>query len=278
MVKTGASEAIQKVPAQMETTLRCAKHVLHFSDLEQDLGPYHMHDALDTVSASAVANNPDFDFYYQQQELWQDKRDISELKGVKNPESPDQLAAWTLDKYKFLHVLEKTWALKPDLDWYVLIDADSYIFWSNLLEWLGTMDPAKRSYFGSEVNIAGERFAHGGSGIVMSRAAVYQLVIANQGTAERWDPNIRARCCGDLVLGMAFKEYGIELQDTWPLMSGEKPSSMPFGPGTPEYMCSPALTMHHLSPADMRELAEFEQRRLKSSVGDSSSNLRAKRS
>jgi len=26
-----------------------------------------------------------------------------------------------------MHVLEKTWAMKPDMDWYVFIDADTYL-------------------------------------------------------------------------------------------------------------------------------------------------------
>jgi hypothetical protein len=75
--------------------------------------------------------------------------------------------------------LEKTWVLKPDMDWYVIIDADSYIFWPNTALWLGTMDPNLKFYFGSAVDVAGERFAHGGSGIVMSRVAVYDIVITN---------------------------------------------------------------------------------------------------
>ncbi|KAN0089971.1 glycosyltransferase family 31 protein [Hyaloscypha variabilis] len=265
IVKTGASEAATKVPAQMETTLRCAAHVLHFSDLEQDLGPYHLQDALDSVSPSVMAQNPDFNFYREQKALWQTQKNISALQGARNPNFPDQLAAWTLDKYKFLHALEKAWKLKPDMDWYVLIDADTYVFYSNLLVWLATQDPNSKSYFGSEVNILGQRFAHGGSGIVMSRAAVFELVGERASMAVRWDERIRERCCGDLVLGLALKEHGIELLDTWPLMSGETPASLPFGPGTPEYMCKPALTMHHLSPADMRELAGFEQRNVRGS-------------
>jgi Fringe-like len=267
IVKTGASEAAEKVPAQMQTSLQCAENVLHFSDLEQDIGQYHTYDALDNISASVVDDNPDFIFYREQKRLWKNERDVSSVRGKKNPSSPNELAAWTLDKYKFLHVLEKTWAMKPGMDWYVLIDADSYIFWENLLAWLdNNMDPGKKWYFGSEVNIDGVRFAHGGSGVVMSRAAVYELVVMNERTAARWDPMIQDKCCGDLVLGMAFKELGIELRDVWPLMSGESPASMPFGPATPEYLCNPALTMHHLNQNDMRELAKFEQRR-QSSVG-----------
>jgi hypothetical protein len=227
-----------------------------------------VHDALDTVSASELNNNPDFKFCREQKALWGETRDISGQRGAKSPESPNQLAAWTLDKYKFLHVLEKTWVMKPNMEWYVIVDADSYIFWSNIVVWLGTMDPNLESYFGSEVDIAGERFAHGGSVIAMSRAVVYDIVVTHRGAAARWDSNIRGRCCGDLVLGLAFKEYGVELQDVWLLMSGETPSSMPFGLGTPEYICSPVLSMHPLTPTDMRELAEFEQWRPRSSVRD----------
>lgn len=170
-IKTGASEAVEKIPAQMQTTLRCAKDVFFFSDLEQDLRQFHLYDALDTVPASVADSNPDFDFYREQYELWRTEGDVSASNGAKNPD------AWTLDKYKFIHSLEKTWALKPDMDWYVLIDADTYIFWDNLLQWLGTMDPTKKSYFGSEVVISGDRFAHGGSGIVLSKAAIYDIVV-----------------------------------------------------------------------------------------------------
>ncbi|CAG8982502.1 hypothetical protein HYALB_00002282 [Hymenoscyphus albidus] len=254
-IKTGASEAVEKIPAQMQTALRCAKNVFFFSDLEQDLRQFHVHDALDTIPVSVAGANPDFDFYNKQYQRWRNGEDVSSREGAKNPE------AWTLDKYKFIHSLEKTWALKPDMDWYVLIDADTYVFWSNLLQWLETMDPMKKSYFGSEVVISGQRFAHGGSGIVLSKAAMYDIVVKNNGTAAQWDTKTHDRCCGDLVLGLALKEHGIELQDVWPSFSGETPKTMPFGPGTPEYLCRPALTMHHVSPADMTDLSEYEQQR-----------------
>lgn len=74
-----------------------------------------------------VENNPDFKFYSKQKQLWQRDQNIDALQGAKNPESPNELAAWTLDKYKNIHILEKTWELKPNMDWYVFIDADTYV-------------------------------------------------------------------------------------------------------------------------------------------------------
>lgn len=80
------------------------------------------------MSPFIVKNNPDFQFYNRQKELWESKRNIDILQGAKNPDKHEELAAWTLDKYKFIHVLEETWEMKPDMDWYVIIDADTYLF------------------------------------------------------------------------------------------------------------------------------------------------------
>lgn len=259
-VKTGASEATDRIPTQLRTTLRCVQNIVIFSDLEQDIGDHHIYDSLDTVLPSVMESNSDFDFYTKQKELWLNSHDISSMKNAKNPAAPEELAAWTLDKYKNVHIVEKTWVLKPDMDWYIFIDADTYIIWPNLLTWLSTLDPRKKSYFGSEVSMTGTRFAHGGSGIILSNAAVAALV-RNNGSAASWDYKISEHCCGDLVLGMALKELGTELQDVWPTMSGEAPETMPFGPGTLDYWCRPALTMHHLTPADMEKFTNFEQGR-----------------
>jgi len=158
-IKTGATEAADKIPVQMRTTLRCAKNLLIFSDLEQDIGKYHLYDSLDNVSSSMVESNVDFKFYQKQLQLWRDEHSIDGVKGAKNPEKPTDLAAWTLDKYKNIHIVEKTWAMKPGMDWYLFIDADTYILWPNMLKWLAGMNPNKRFYSGSEVSISGTRFA-----------------------------------------------------------------------------------------------------------------------
>ncbi|KAK0119311.1 hypothetical protein ONS95_008155 [Cadophora gregata] len=260
-VKTGASEAAERIPIQMQTSLRDVQNVFFFSDLEQDLGQYHLYDSLDTIKPSIMQNNPDFVFYQKQREMWNATGNITSLKNEKHPDDPSELAAWTLDKYKDIHILEKTWALMPDQDWYIFIDADTYLLWSNVVQWLSTLDPKKKSYFGSEVNASGVKFAHGGTGIIISKATMYNLAVRDAGLAAGYDSIIHNKCCGDLVLGMALRESGTLLQDAWPAMSGEAPWTMPFGLGTPEYWCQPALTLHHLSPDGMAEFTAFEDKR-----------------
>jgi hypothetical protein len=47
VVKTGATEALNRIPTQLLTFLSCAKDdVLIFSDMEQDIGGFHVYDAL----------------------------------------------------------------------------------------------------------------------------------------------------------------------------------------------------------------------------------------
>ncbi|KAH7388993.1 hypothetical protein BKA64DRAFT_711101 [Cadophora sp. MPI-SDFR-AT-0126] len=262
-VKTGATEAAAKIPTQMRTTLRCAEHVFFFSDLEQDVesGKYHLHDALDTISPSIMDNNRDFDFYKKQRELWRTQKNITSLQGTKHPTAKSDLAAWSLDKWKNIHILEKVWAPKPDMDWYIFIDADTYLIWSNLLTWLETLDPTSLSYYGSASTWNGIRYAHGGSGYIIPRALMYEMAVKQKGISAHWDTKLHDHCCGDIALSAALQEHGGVLEGRWPLISGESPSSMPYGPGTTEYRCWPAITMHHLTPDGMEEFVEFEELR-----------------
>ena len=73
-----------------------------------------------------------------------------------------------------------------------------------MVRWLDTLNPKKKSYFGSEAKIAGARFAHRGSGIILSRAVMYEIAVIHNGTAAAWDLETRERCCGDLMLSLAL--------------------------------------------------------------------------
>lgn len=264
-VKTGATEAQERIPTLLRTSLRCISNTILFSDLEQDIEAHHLVDVLDAVSPEVVSTNPDFKFYTHQKELWK-TLDVSSLKEMATSADKSNIAAWKLDKYKFLHLVEKTWKIRPDKDWYIIVDADTYVHWPNMLHWLRGLDPSKKAYLGAEVSINGVRFAHGGTGIILSWEAMYELVIVGNGTANGWDDRTIDKCCGDLVLGMALKEHGLNLQEVWPFMSGETPFTMPFGPGTPEYWCGPVISLHHLAPAEMLEFDRFEKQRQDNSV------------
>ncbi|KAK0113522.1 hypothetical protein ONS95_013776 [Cadophora gregata] len=259
-VKTGATEAAEKIPVQLKTMLRCVplENVLWYSDMAQKVGDHQLNDALDQIPPSVKDGNRDFDIYRKQQELQDPVKVVSLLKDMKHPEHDDQLAAWSLDKYKNVHIVEKSWNARPGADWYIHIDADSYILWPSFMAWIRKLDPSKKSLLGSLACLGELQFVHGGSGILISRAATESLVVANNGTAARWDSRIAGNCCGDGILAEAFKDIGIPVMNAWPSINGESPSTIRFGSTD---WCEPIVTLHHVSAADAHGLRGFEDRR-----------------
>jgi hypothetical protein len=268
-VNTGATEVLDRVPTQLRTSLLCAPNVYIYSDLGHTLGDHQVYDALDTTPASVMEGNSDFDIYRKQLKLKDPVRVAEFLKGMKDPRSSDALAAWTLDKYKKLHILEKVWDMQPDMDWYFHIDADTYVIWSSLVAWLEKLDPTKESFLGSLSFINNLPFAHGGSGMLMSGPAMRNFVVKHNGTANLWDYKMHDECCADWVLAQILKEYGMELMNSWPTIQGEAQSTIPFDS---THWCQPLVTMHHVSPLEAAQMGDFEEKRKNKTV--SSENTR----
>ncbi|KAK3935209.1 hypothetical protein QBC46DRAFT_423419 [Diplogelasinospora grovesii] len=164
---------------------------------------------------------------------------------------------WNLDKYKNVHIAEKVYALRPNYDWYVFVDADTYVLWPNMVEWLGQLNPKKKHYLGSVTLINNFRFGHGGSGYIVSRAAMKPFVGHNLGIANKYDARAKNECCGDYLFALALKDTtGLEVQQMWPTINGEKPSTFPFGP---YHWCHPIVTMHHMNSEEINSFWEFER-------------------
>ena len=264
-VKTGATEAVERIPILMHTALRCAQNVMIFSDLEEDIVGYHLHDAIADIPASVMEGNPEFNFYQR----LKDAQKYGQIKGMlgdaPNPRVPGQLAAWALDKYKQLHILEKLYASYQDKDWYMLMDADTYVVWPNLLMWTDQLpDPrTERLYLGASTYMSGRFFAHGGSGMLISQAATHEFAVVNKGIATSWDQRMLDECCGDLAIGQAFEKIGIPVSPAGPTLNGAKPLNLPFGP---THWCQPVVTMHHVLQNEMNDITNFELSRNETKV------------
>ncbi|KAK8095002.1 hypothetical protein PG997_001687 [Apiospora hydei] len=252
VMKTGASEAYARVPTQLMTTLRCVPDYLIFSDMKQTLAGVEIHDSLDTVLEEAKKDNSDFVLYDYQKACEVDLENC-------NREGGDAAkAGWNLDKYKNIHIAEKAFALRPNYDWYVFIDADTYVLWPNLVQWLKNFRPMSKHYFGSMTMISMFPFAHGGSGYVISKAAMTEFNGRPDGSvANKWDTKIHDSCCGDYMFAKAFKEAtDVSVKNVWPTINGEKPYTLPFGP---THWCHPVVTMHHLNSQEISSFWEYER-------------------
>lgn len=207
VMKTGASEAFEKLPTHLITILRCLPDFLLFSDLEQRIAGYHVFDSLETVLNTAKDDNHEFDLYRQQKECVIDQEMCAKnFDGIEG-------AGWNLDKYKNIHIAEKTYRLRPGYDWYFFVDADTYVSWPNMVRMFRKLDPTVPHYLGSPTMIQGNLFGHGGSGYAVSSAAMIEFAGQHPGIANKYDERVRDVCCGDYMFATSLKEtIGIELK------------------------------------------------------------------
>ncbi|TGJ81491.1 hypothetical protein E0Z10_g7273 [Xylaria hypoxylon] len=257
VMKTGATEAFDRIPTQLITTMSCLpdSNFLLFSDMEQQMGPYHIYDALSEVDEVDKDRIGDFDLYRSQQECAVSQKECIDT-------TTEKQHAWHLDKYKFLPMIEQTWRMRPGRDWYIFAEADTYVFWANMVHWLkkqSGLNPREKIYLGSRSFVAGRSFAHGGSGYILSGGVLKHLVEQHTNLTRQYTQKATEECCGDLLVALALDEHeGIKIRQTWPMINGEKPTTLPYGQN---HWCEPILTMHHMNSEEISTVWQFEQTR-----------------
>jgi hypothetical protein len=252
MLKTGATEIYEKLPTHFVTLFKCAPHYMVFSDLAQDYADFPVRDAIAPVSKTFREHHRDFRLYRKLQQYQREGQDTSKLKGDRG---------WDLDKWKFLPMLFEAFEDAPShIKWFVMMEADTSLSWTNLLQWLKTMDPDVPYYLGSQNFIGDTAFAHGGSGIAISRQAAIQLQAqrdeeGKEAYNKRWEDITSTSCCGDEIVARALLEASVPMTMAWPLIQGETVSTVDF---TDNHWCSPPITWHHVSPIEIDALWQFE--------------------
>ncbi|KAK3723489.1 hypothetical protein LTR37_001741 [Vermiconidia calcicola] len=271
-IKTGATEARNRVPTQLMTFLHCIPDVMIFSDLDQTLGDKQMHDVLSRFSEAAMKGNDEFEIYLKQQELANHGReaDLPSLSSIpittQDWRTEGKNAAWGLDKYKFLYMVERAWELQPDRDWYVFLEADTYLSISNLLQFLNAQDSKEKLYFGNSLRMWEHptplNFAHGGSGFILSGATVKDFAVTHEGIPAKFDQRVRDWWYGDFVLADALdEELHIQVTDATPMLNSDEPSLIPFGE---HVWCKPVITLHHMDARQFDDMYKFQRAHLPS--------------
>lgn len=69
----------------------------------------------------------------------------------------------SIDSFKFIPMEIDAVRRFPDTEWYIHMDADSYIFLSNIVKYLKTLNSNAHHYLGNIAQVEGVPFAHGGS-------------------------------------------------------------------------------------------------------------------
>jgi hypothetical protein len=81
--------------------------------------------------------------------------------------------------------------------------------------------------------------------------------------AAKFDVEVINTCCGDAELAKTLHEKKVDVTNVFPMINGEKPRRMPFGP---THWCQPIITMHHMSAEETNDMWQFERRRTRPEV------------
>jgi hypothetical protein len=194
-MKTGSTESYSRIPTQLMTLLKCLPDYFIYSDKDQHIAGHHIRDSLDSVLPTTRIGNSDFDLYDRQQLCAVDQQRCNSVSTKSNE-------GWNLDKYKNVHIAEKVFKQRPNYDWYLFIDADTYVLFPTLMQWLPRMDHTKPHYIGSVSLLHNLPFAHGGSGYLVSRPVMEKLA-AHGRIANELEEQTKHECCGDFMFSRA---------------------------------------------------------------------------
>lgn len=199
VMKTGATEAHSKIPTQLLTMLKCLPDFLLFSDVAEEIAGYSIYDSLESV-LDKVKYNQDFDIYHRQKQCPVEREQC-------NRNYDHGKEAWNLDKYKNIHMAEKAYKIRPNYDWYLFVDADTYVSFASLVQWLPELNPDKHHYIGSLCYLGNFGFAHGGTGYLVSKGTMHSMFFGKTGVANLYDEPVSKVCCGDYMWGKAVQDF-----------------------------------------------------------------------
>ncbi|GAO19200.1 hypothetical protein UVI_02007930 [Ustilaginoidea virens] len=257
LLKTGASETYRRLPTHFMTMLKClpADNVLIFSDMAETVTGHAVYDSLEFVLDGIKKTNADFEIYRRQKHCLIAHDECNKMYDVGSE-------GWNLDKYKNTHIAERAYQMRPHHDWYMFIDADTYVSFENLIKWLPHADPAKHHYIGSIEYSGTFPFAHGGSGYLMSQALMHSMLHGRKGFGNQYDEALTKHCCGDIMWSdIVQKEQKHPPENMWPFFNGRKPNTLSY---SDKQWCQPVITLHKLVAQNINDVHALERELVKS--------------
>lgn len=262
VLKTGATEALEKIPIQLRTSLKCVPHLAIFSDYEEEIEGVRTHDVLSNVTEQTMRREPEFEVYHRLQQVGRAGLTAADFGDDANgPFGKVNNPGWKLDKWKFLPMIDAALERRPNAKWFVFLEADTYIVWQNLVNWLARLDHNQDYYIGSPMQIGETLFAYGGAGIVLSQKAMQRLHSHRIQNQEELEAMTAGEWAGDCALARALDEVHIPLTWAWPMMMTSRPWEVDHfseGYGRQPW-CYPVISYHHMSPQDLEEMWQFDR-------------------
>lgn len=247
-----------RLPVHLVTTFssnRVGPYVI-YSDLPQMIGGFQTVDVFENISQK-LRSSPAFE-RYDKRRLWHDTDNYLE-ESVMDKYRAGHTEGWTLDKHKFIPILEHAWQNWPRQKWYIFMEADAYVVFPNVLKWLEQFDYRESYYFGRHAIKSGTLFAHGGAGYILSHGAVERFMNRFPNPTRHWELYTEKHGWGDQVLGEALVEAGviINIDKRWLFGFEDEPHWQVQWQKWQK--CQPFLSMHHVRPHEIASYWDLEQ-------------------
>ncbi|KAL9484773.1 hypothetical protein ACSS6W_003562 [Trichoderma asperelloides] len=143
--------------------------------------------------------------------------------------------------------------------WYIILDDDTFLIGPSLYLLLSHLDPARPWYIGNAVGDYKTRFAHGGSGILLSGDAVRRLFDRPDIVAQSYI-NSLDETWGDRLVGLTLIKLGIYVDERYSHYFNGEPPEMARVLG--DRLCSPLVSLHGLrKPGAMENIGHVLSKR-----------------
>lgn len=165
---------------------------------------------------------------------------------------------------QFIPGLDLAYCTMPRKKWFIFVDDDTYLIQPSMDAVLSHFDPSRPYYLGNAVGDYRQRFAHGGSAVVLSHAAMQKLfstdgsrsttAAARQSLAAARHASL-TEVWGDRLLASALLRVGIYIdEDSSRFFNGEQPWAARL---RKDRFCVPLTTFHRLSAGEMEDVGRL---------------------
>lgn len=260
VIRTGATESLEKLPAHFETILKCIEDYVIYSDMEEEIEGHHIHGVLAHVDDTIKSTVPEFELYNQLHTKGRDQLDYQTTFGS-GPGGSVENPSWKLDKWKFLPMVDRALQHRPHIKWFVFIEPDTYLMWRNMLEYLVKFDANQPYYLGKHMYIGDVLFGHGGSGFALSNPAAKKVVEHWKAHQAEYDKYTEEQWAGDRILGKVCKDVGIDMFWAFPHLQGDSLTTIDWNVSKldRELWCYVPTTFHHMNKEEFNTMWNFEQ-------------------
>ncbi|OTB18569.1 glycosyltransferase family 31 protein, partial [Daldinia sp. EC12] len=267
VLQVDATDIYKKLPIHFETVLRCVPNYVIYSDTEAIIEGHYIYDFLNQVNDTLRSTIFEFELYnrLRTNARPRQKYQTSQLGGGLELAYARRLRY----QWKLLPMAERALQYRPQAKWFVFLEADTYMVWQNVLEWLARFNPEQAYYFGSGTYVGDDLLPSENLGFAFSRHAIEEIAEYWRGYQTKWHQYPNKQWAGDITIRHALQRVRSSIVPTLPYLQVNSLSSIDWAALGPNEQsgCPAPMTFHHMTEEEFTIMWKFEQERLRRNSG-----------